>query len=60
MTEITLLILVLMFLVVCFVVVHFYDKNLVISIAEHEIRLEENGILKRLFSKTSSNCYCRK
>ena len=59
MTEITLLILVLMFLVVCFVVVHFYDKKLVKSIAEHEKRLEEKGILKRHFSKPTSNwCKC--
>ncbi len=55
MTEITLLILVLIFLAVCFVVVHFYDKKLVKSIAEHEKRLEEKGILKRHFSKPTSN-----
>ena len=55
MTEITLLILALMFLVVCFVVVHFYDKKLVKNIAEHEKRLEEKGILKRHFSKPTSN-----
>ena len=54
MTEITLLILVSTFLIVCFVVVHLYDKKLVKSIAEHEKRLEEKGILKRHFSKPIS------
>ena len=54
MTEITLLILVSIFLIVCFFVVHLYDKKLVKSIAEHERRLEEKGILKRHFSKPIS------
>ena len=54
MTEITLLILVLTFLIVCFFVVYLYDKKLVKSITEHEKRLEEKGILKRHFSKPLS------
>ena len=51
MTEITLLILVLLFLVGCFFVVYYYDRKLVKNIIEYEKRLDEKGILKRHFSK---------
>jgi len=51
MTETTLLILVLLFLVGCFGVVYFYDRKLVKSIEEYEERLEKKGILKRHFTK---------
>ena len=51
MTETTLLVLVLLFLVGCFFVVYYYDRKLVKAIAEYEKRMEEKGILKRHFSK---------
>tara|TARA_B100000029_G_scaffold477654_1_gene522935 strand:- start:1055 stop:1219 length:165 start_codon:yes stop_codon:yes gene_type:complete len=51
MTETTLLMLVGLFLIGCFVVVYLYDKKLVKSITEYEKRLDEKGILKRHFSK---------
>jgi len=51
MTETTLLLLILFFLVICIVGVYFYDKKLVKEIAEYEKRLEKKGILKRHFSK---------
>ena len=53
MTEITLLLLVLLFLVACFGVVYFYDRKLVKSIEEYEERLEKKGIFKRHFTKRS-------
>ena len=53
MTEITLLLLVLLFLVGCFGVVYFYDRKLVKSIEEYEERLEKKGIFKRHFTKRS-------
>ena len=55
MTETTLLILVVLFLLVCFIGVYFYDKKLVKEIEEYEKRLEKKGILKRHFSKPTSN-----
>ena len=51
MTEITLLLLVLLFLIACFGVVYFYDRKLVKSIEEYEERLEKKGIFKRHFTK---------
>tara|TARA_Y100001951_G_C11103745_1_gene163510 strand:+ start:183 stop:347 length:165 start_codon:yes stop_codon:yes gene_type:complete len=51
MTEITLLILVLLFLIGCFFVIYYYDRKLVKGIVEYEKRLDEKGILKRHFSK---------
>ena len=51
MTETSLLILVLLFLVGCFFVVYYYDRKLVKAIADYEKRLDEKGILKRHFSK---------
>ncbi len=54
MTETTLLILMLLFLVVCLLAIYFYDKKLVKNIAEYEQRLEDKGILKRHFSKPTS------
>ena len=51
MTETTLLVLVLLFLVGCFFVVYYYDRKIVKDIAEYEKRLDEKGILKRHFSK---------
>ncbi len=54
MTETTLLILVVLFLVGCFFVVYYYDRKIVKDIAEYEKRLDEKGILKRHFSKPIS------
>ena len=54
MTETTLLVLVLLFLVGCFFVVYYFDRKLVKAITEYEIRLDEKGILKRHFSKPLS------
>lgn len=50
MTEITLLVLVMFFLVFCFGVVYFYDKKLVRDIVKYEKRLNEKGILKRHYT----------
>tara|TARA_Y100001949_G_C15845722_1_gene268307 strand:+ start:565 stop:729 length:165 start_codon:yes stop_codon:yes gene_type:complete len=54
MTETTLLVLVLLFLVACVVGVFTYDKKIVKDITEYEKRLEKKGILKRHFSKPLS------
>ena len=51
MTETSLLILVLLFLIGCFFVVYYYDRKLVKAITDYEKRLDEKGILKRHFSK---------
>ena len=54
MTETTLLVLVVLFLVGCLGVVYYFDKKLVKAITEYEIRLDKKGILKRHFSKPIS------
>ena len=51
MTETTLLVLVVLFLVGCLGIVYFYDRKIVKAIKEYEKRLDEKGILKRHFSK---------
>ena len=51
MTETTLLLLVVLFLVGCLGVVYYFDKKLVKAIIEYEKRLDKKGILKRHFSK---------
>ena len=51
MTETTLLVLVLLFLVFAFFIVYYYDRKIVKSITEYEQRLDKKGILKRHFSK---------
>jgi hypothetical protein len=51
MTETTLLVLVLVFLVGCLGIVYYYDKKLVKAIIDYEKRLDKKGILKRHFSK---------
>ena len=51
MTETTLLVLVVLFLVGCLGVVYYFDKKLVKAITKYEIRLDKKGILKRHFSK---------
>ena len=54
MTETTLLLLVVLFLVGCLGVLYYFDKKLVKAITEYEIRLDKKGILKRHFSKPIS------
>ena len=54
MTETTLLVLVVLFLVGCLGVIYYFDKKLVKAITEYEIRLDKKGILKRHFSKPIS------
>ena len=54
MTETTLLILVLLLLAGSLGIVVYYDRKIVKAIAEYEKRLDEKGILKRLFSKPLS------
>jgi len=54
MTETTLLVLVVLFLVGCLGIVYYFDKKLVKAITEYEIRLDKKGILKRHFSKPIS------
>ena len=51
MTETTLLVLVVLFLVGCLGVVYYYDRKIVKAIIEYEKRLDKKGILKRHFSK---------
>ena len=51
MTETTLLLLVVLFLIGCLGIVYFYDRKIVKAIKEYEKRLDEKGILKRHFSK---------
>ena len=51
MTETTLLVLVLLFLVGCLGIVYYYDRKIVKAIIEYEKRLDKKGILKRHFSK---------
>ena len=51
MTETTLLLLVVLFLVGCLGIVYYYDRKIVKAIKEYEIRLDKKGILKRHFSK---------
>ena len=54
MTETTLLVLVVLFLVGCLGVVYYYDRKIVKAITEYEKRMEEKGILKRHFSKPTT------
>ena len=51
MTETTLLVLVVLFLIGCLGVVYYYDRKIVKAIIEYEKRLDKKGILKRHFSK---------
>ena len=51
MTETTLLVLVLLFLVGCLCVVYYYDRKIVKANTVYEKRLEKKGILRRHFSK---------
>ncbi len=55
MNEITLLIILIVFIALLIVVIHFYDRHLVKEISSYEKRLEEKGIFKRHFTKHKNN-----
>ena len=51
MTEVTLLAIVIVFIVLLIVIIHFYDRYLVKEIDIYEKRLVKKGIFKRHFIK---------
>ena len=55
MSEITLLIIIIVFIVLLIVIIHFYDKYLVKEIDLYEKRLIKKGIFKRHFIKNKEN-----
>ena len=55
MNEITLLIILAVFIFLLILVIHFYDKHLVNEINLYEKRLEKKGIFKRHFTKQKDN-----
>ena len=55
MSETTLFILIIFFIFLLIVIIHFYDKHLVKEINNYEKRLEKKGIFKRHFTKQKNN-----
>ena len=55
MTEVTLLAIVIVFIVLLIVIIHFYDRYLVKEIDLYEKRLVKKGIFKRHFIKNKEN-----
>ena len=55
MNEVSLLILVIVFIVLLIAIIHFYDKHLLKEINLYEERLEKKGIFKRHFIKNKKN-----
>ena len=51
MSQFTLILLIILFVMILIYAVHLYDKYLVSEINKYEKRLEEKGILKRHFTK---------
>ena len=51
MSETTLFLLIILFLVIIIYAVHIYDKTLLKRINDHEEKLEKKGILKRHYYK---------
>ena len=51
MSQLTLILFIILFVLILVYVVHLYDKYLVKEINEYESRLEKKGILKRHFTK---------
>lgn len=51
MSQFTLILLIILFIMILIYIVHLYDKFLVKEINKYEKRLEEKGILKRHFTK---------
>jgi len=55
MSETTLFLLIILFLVIIVYAVHIYDKMLVKRINDHEEKLEKKGILKRHYYKKDND-----
>jgi hypothetical protein len=55
MSEISLLILIVVFIILLIAIIHFYDRHLVKEINLYEERLEKKGIFKRHFIKKKKN-----
>ena len=55
MSEISLLILIVVFIILLIAIIHFYDRHLVKEINLYEERLEKKGIFKRHFIKNKKN-----
>jgi len=55
MTEVTLLVIVIVFIVLLIAFIHFYDRYLVKEIDLYEERLVKKGIFKRHFIKNKDN-----
>ncbi len=55
MSETTLFLLIILFLVIIVYAVHIYDKMLVKRINDHEEKLEKKGILKRHYYKKNDD-----
>ena len=55
MSETTLFLLIILFIVVIIYAVHVYDRKLVKRINEHEEKLEKKGILKRHYYKKDND-----
>ena len=51
MSQLTLILIIVLFIIILINIVHIYDKYLVKEINKYENRLEEKGILKRHFTK---------
>ena len=51
MSQLTLILITILFILILVYIVHMYDKHLVNGINENEKRLEQKGILKRHFTK---------
>ena len=55
MSQVTLLISIIVFVILLIIIIHLYDKHLVKEINSYEKRLEEKGIFKRHFTKQKKN-----
>ena len=55
MNEITLLIVIAVFIILLIFIIHFYDKHLVKEIDLYEKKLVKKGIFKRHFIKNKEN-----
>jgi high-affinity nickel permease len=55
MSEFSLLILIVVFIVLLIAIIHFYDRHLTKEINLYEERLEKKGIFKRHFIKNKKN-----
>ena len=55
MNEVTLLIVIAIFIILLIFIIHFYDKHLVKEIDLYEKKLVKKGIFKRHFIKNKEN-----